>query len=268
MAAGASPVVNPDISGQYVVTDQRYATSVMRGDIWLPCVVLAPRKTESGSGCAQSRDQLKCGATQADNAVSLNDDMTFSAQLSGMNCSCLLDTGSTISLVSKAVFDILPNQPKLSKTATVAKTASRESLPLLGRTVLSFRVGNVVSTVPMYVSDRIDVPCLLGLDFLQACPCVIDLTRRRLVLTPAESVRSVSAEAVSVGTVVLSQSVSVPPGHEMILTGRVPNGDYQGPALLEPTLTIQGLECVRGRGKRGRNRGREEKKKGRERRRG
>ena len=170
--------------------------------------------------------------------------MTFSVHLSGMQCSCLLDTGSTISLISKAVFDILPNQPKLTKTATVAKTASRESLPLLGRTVLSFRVGSILASVPVYVSDRIDVPCLLGLDFLQACPCVIDFTHRRLVLTPAASVRSVSAEAVSVGTIVLNHSVSVPPGQEIILPGKVPNGDYRGPALVEPTLTIQGLEVV------------------------
>ena len=150
--------------------------------------------------------------------------MTFSARLSGMQCSCLLDTGSTISLISKAVFDILPNQPELANTATVAKTASRESLPLLGRTVLSFRVGSIIASVPMYVSGRIDVPRLLGLDFLQACPCVIDFTRRRLVLTPAVSVRSVSVEAVSVGTVVLNHSVSVPSGQEMILIGKVPKG--------------------------------------------
>ena len=96
----------------------------------------------------------------------------------------------------------------------------------------------------MYVSDRIDVPCLLGLDFLQACPCVIDLTRRQLVLTPAESVRSVPAEAVSVGSIVLNKSVSVPPAQEMILTGTVPNGDYRGPALIEPIIAIEGLEFV------------------------
>lgn len=193
----------------------------------------------------QPQDRDVSGATtECDNAVHLNNDMTFSANVSGVDCSCLLDTGSTISLINKAVFDVLPNQPQLTKTATVAKTASKDVLPLLGRSVLSFRVGGVFASVPMYVSDKIDVPCLLGLDFLQACPCVIDVTRRQLVLAPAESVRSVSAEAVSVGTVVLSETVSVPPGREMILTGRVPNGDYRGPALLEPTLSVEGLEFV------------------------
>ena len=46
------------------------------------------------------------------------------------------------------------------------------------------------------------------------------------------------------GTVILNQSVSVPPGQEMILNARVPNVVYRNPALIERTLAIQGLELV------------------------
>ena len=58
-------------------------------------------------------------------------------------------------------------------------------------------------------------------------------------MVPAESVWPVSAEAVSVGTVVLTETVSVPPGREILLAGRVPNRDYRGPALLQPTLSVE-----------------------------
>ena len=104
------------------------------------------------------------------NRVQLNPNMTFTARVGGVDCSCLLDTGSSISVMNQTVFDALPSHPKLAKTATIAKTASQDSLPLLGRAIVSLKLGAELVTLPIYVSDRIDVPCLLGLDFLKACP--------------------------------------------------------------------------------------------------
>ena len=66
----------------------------------------------------------------------------------------------------------------------------------------------------------IDVPCLFGVDFLQHVqPCVIDLQRKCLSFVPSEAVRSVRAEAVSVGTVVLGKDVTVPSGSETVVRG-------------------------------------------------
>ena len=171
--------------------------------------------------------------------------MTFSAKLSGVECQCLLDTGSTISIINKAVFDALPNA-SLSMTATRARTAAQDQLPLVGRTVLSVQIGRVQKTMPFYVSEVIDVPCLFGIDFLQHVqPCVIDLQRKCLSFVPTEAVRSVSAEAVSVGSVVLGKDVTVPPGSETVVRGFSHNCDYRGSALVEPSLDKAGVEVVR-----------------------
>ena len=170
--------------------------------------------------------------------------MFFVAKVAGVECKCLLDTGSNISIIHQSVLDMLPHSPRLRKTPVRARTAARGNLPLLGRVVLCFHIGGMPVNLNVFVSDQIDVPCLLGLDFLQACPCVIDLSECRLVLAPSASVRSVSAEAVSVGRLVASASVSIPPGRESVLRARVPNCDYVGPAIVEPSLEITGLEFV------------------------
>ena len=71
--------------------------------------------------------------------IPLTDDMRLTARLAGVDCQCLLDTGSSISLLHKSVFDAMPNLT-LRQTAVRARTASHSDLPLLGRTVVPVEV--------------------------------------------------------------------------------------------------------------------------------
>ena len=175
--------------------------------------------------------------------IPLTDDMRLTARLVGVDCQCLLDTGSSISLLHKSVFDAMPNLT-LRQTAVRARTASHSDLPLLGRTVVPVEVAGVKCTIPFFVSEVTDVPCLLGVDFLQHCPCVIDLRAKQLFVTPTEAVRSVSAHAVTIGNVCLYSDRVVAPGTEMILNGFIPNTDYHGPALVEPGDDLHGLDII------------------------
>ena len=102
----------------------------------------------------------KSGATAGRN-VPLSTTLTFTARVAGAECSCLLDTGSSLNIISKAALDMLPRAPRIQPTATIARMASQETLPLLGRVVLCFEIAQLQYTVPCYVSDRIDVPVLL-----------------------------------------------------------------------------------------------------------
>ena len=133
----------------------------------------------------------------------------------------------------------------LHPTSTRAKTASQADLPLAGRISVPVRVADQTHVISMYVSDSIDVQCILGLDFLRSVPCVIDLTNRRLVLVSGDSVRSVSVDRTSVGCAVLGCDVSLPPGSECFVQGRVHHCDYEGEVLVEPSLDAPGVEVVR-----------------------
>ena len=99
--------------------------------------------------------------------------------------------------------------------------------------------------IHLYVSEAIDVPCILGLHFLSAVPCVIDLSARRLVLVSGGNVRSVSADRTTVGSAVLGCDVSLPAGAECFVRGHVHNCQYRGDGIVEPTLDVTGLQVVR-----------------------
>ena len=170
--------------------------------------------------------------------------MTFDGVVGGVQCSLLLDARSSINLLSRSVFDILVSRPPLMKTSAVAKTATQDPLPLLGKAKVSLKSAGQTTVVSFFVTECIDVPVLLGLEFLSSCPCVVDISGGRLVLTPSRVVRSVSASVTSVGRVIFQHDLSVPPGHELVISGFVPNSDFRGLAMMEPSAEIEGLEFV------------------------
>ena len=156
----------------------------------------ASRAAGSSVGCTESAEGL-------DRLIPLRRDMTFDGVIGGVPCSLLLDTGSSINLMSKSVFDVLISRPPLMKTSTVAKTATLDSLPLLGRAKVSLKLAGQTIVMPFFVTDSIDVPVLLGLEFLATCPCVVDISGGQLVLVPSRVVRSISASVISVGRVIV-----------------------------------------------------------------
>ena len=176
--------------------------------------------------------------------VSLSDDLTFDARVSGTVTRCLLDTGSTISILHKSVVDSLSGV-KIMRTNTQARTASSDPLPLTGRVNVQFELGGAAHVVPFFISEAIDIPCLLGLDFLKHVPCVIDLRKRMLLIAPTDSVRSVSAEVTSIGRMTVGRDISIPPGSEILIPTHVHCSEYRGTALAEPTWNRAGVEVVR-----------------------
>ena len=179
-------------------------------------------------------------SSEHDHSVGLNNDMTFSGTVAGTTCCFLLDTGSSMSIINRSVYEELSGI-QLHPTSTKAKTASQSELPLLGRISVPLQVASQTHVVNLYVSEAIDVPCILGLDFMSAVPCVIDLSGRRLVLVSGENVRSISADCVSVGSAVLGCDVSLPAGTECVVKGYVHNCGYDGDVVMEPNMDVPGV---------------------------
>ena len=200
---------------------------------------VSPETISSDPRVLPTRSVLTSGES-----VPLGEHLTFDARLSGVDCDCVLDPGSSISIISKTLYDTLPDLT-ICESATVAKVANGEPLSLLGQCTIPLAIGRREFSVRFQVSDSLDVPCLVGLDFLEQVPSVIDLVNRRLIFVPSNAVRFVSAEARAVGRVVLGRDVSVSPGSEQILQGYVHSCDYNGPTVFEPTLSIPGLEATR-----------------------
>ena len=165
-ADGSSPVVLPVAAG--TVTDSA-------GEMCKSENVLvegsSPVSSREGPSVCHGNEGPVCRAEQ--DFVPLNADLTFSGVIADRECSFLLDTGSSMNVLSRSVFDTLSGVP-LHPTSTRAKTASQSDLPLAGRISVPLQVAGQTHVVSLFVSDAIDIPCILGLDFLRAVPCVIE----------------------------------------------------------------------------------------------
>ena len=93
-------------------------------------------------------------AGMSETSVPLSTNMTFFVRISGTQCKCLLDTASSISVLNQNALKMIPNAPKLRKTAVRAKTATQEELPLFGRVSLCFHIGYSAPEGPFSVEDR------------------------------------------------------------------------------------------------------------------
>ena len=149
-----------------------------------------------------------------------------------------------MSIINRSVYDKISGIP-LQPTSTKAKTASQSDLPLLGRISAPLQVANQTHVVHLYVSEAIDVPCILGLDFFNDVPCVIDLSGRRLVLVSGKGVRTISADRTTVWSAVLGSDVSIPPGAECFVRGHVHNCHYTGAVIVELSMDVPGVQAVR-----------------------
>lgn len=89
----------------------------------------------------------------------------------GVPCSALVDTGSTVTVVR---LDVLPEGTELEPTLVRLCTVTGELAPMKGRGVLSVTVGVRTLHHPTWIAAVQD-PCILGLDFLRAAGCQLDL---------------------------------------------------------------------------------------------
>ncbi|XP_034071053.1 uncharacterized protein LOC117545404 [Gymnodraco acuticeps] len=92
-------------------------------------------------------------------------------EVEGVPCDALVDTGSTITLVRA---EVLPSGTMFEPTAVRLRTVTGELAAMKGRGVLSVSVGGVEVRHPVWIADVQDL-CILGLDFLKATGCLLDL---------------------------------------------------------------------------------------------
>lgn len=150
---------------------------------------------------------------------------------------CLVDTGANITIISPGIYSDIRGsaRPSLEKTGEKMFMADGQSRPLAGCSTFSMKVGNFVTSHPVWVAD-IGVDSILGCDFLVKHECQLNMGSESLKIgneivpcirrnTPTKVVCRVS----------VTETVSISPGQEIIVPGRLDyrmNGETQ--ALVEP----------------------------------
>lgn len=103
--------------------------------------------------------------------TSVGDSCYIPVTVEGVPCSALVDTGSTVTLVRP---DVVPGLTQFEPTSVQLRTVTGELTPLKGKGMLTVSVGGWAVRHSVWVAAVQDA-CILGLDFLRATGCQLDL---------------------------------------------------------------------------------------------
>ena len=165
------------------------------------------------------------------------------AQINGKFKLCIVDTGASISLVTKNEWQLLKeNNASLTPSDIVAEAANNSPIGILGKTALDVKVDpGHISCHELYVASDTISEIILGLDWLMSNKVNVGLSG--MVLTfPDLSTKPLSVFDSTVSeplAVVLDEDIEVPAKHEIVQTARIRNPTISE-SILEPNMKLSG----------------------------
>ena len=160
----------------------------------------------------------------------------ITGKIRSTNCCFLIDTGSTDTIISASTYHKIDKErrPVLDTTSITIKQVDGTPLSVLGSALVEIQVGKTMHLVKAIFAD-IKAEGILGMDFLLPTGGNLDFRRMTLNLN-GEQLECTNPYGRSfVGRVVATKDMTVPPGHEAIICGRIANRQegMTGPALIE-----------------------------------
>ena len=144
------------------------------------------------------------------------------ASVEGMDASLLVDTGATVSVISKVVFETLSltcKYPLVHVVQDELLAANGSPLEVIGRTRMGIAIGQSKLEQDFIVAN-VNVDGILGIDFLSKHKCVIDI--ERLVISVLGTEHKLRLEGMSTSyKISLVNRISMPPRAEVIVKGKI-----------------------------------------------
>ena len=155
--------------------------------------------------------------------------------------SCLIDTGAGVSLLRGDVWDsIRPNNCK-PNSVTVHRLVWVDGIPISvrGSALIQLSIGGMEFEHKFIIADHITTEAILGLDFLEANKCVLDLSKETLsiqnkVVTLQPSPVNIVVNHVNI---TVKDTISVLASSEKEIVAHIDSTEEHGTWLLE------GVEC-------------------------
>lgn len=138
--------------------------------------------------------------------------------------SFLLDTGATISILSRELYEEIPegDRPPLRHENARLETSNGSTIKNYGTVTLTLNIQGMHINHSFYVCDAA-LPGILGINFMEQEKVVLDIPRQRAFIGN-KSVRVFDNKGKPMcSKVVASRTVHIPPGREVILPGKVCN---------------------------------------------
>lgn len=157
-------------------------------------------------------------------------------EVNGVSVTALVDSGSTISVIHPVVF------VKIARGGDVTLNGQEGKLRLadgslastLGNVQLKIRVGT--SELPLeheMVVAPVEAPVVLGLDFLRAHGCILDLKKTTLTLGDRVHPCQAIQDMPSVFRIAVTETVIIPPLSEMMVPGELQGSPHFTQAIVQ-----------------------------------
>lgn len=146
----------------------------------------------------------------------------------------LIDTGASISVMSKQVYDSIPEgfKPKIQHSDTVLVTVDGTKVTSKGKILLPIQVGSIQVIEEFIISDSV-TECILGMPILKSAGFQLDL-KNMAINVNSEWIPVYDRKGISLCCrVTIDKTVTIPANHEMILSGMI---NFRGPITPEPYL--------------------------------
>ena len=155
--------------------------------------------------------------------------------IGGQEVTCLVDSGSTLSVVHPSIVRDMDEEPGLvTKEVTQLKMADGGITYSLGQMEVNLDFDGLLCSQVMTVAE-VTSPVVLGMDFLVKHGAILDVARHRLVLDGQTFTCKTEEELGQVFRVVSTRSVEIPPRSEMIIEGEILHPPHFATGLLEIT---------------------------------
>lgn len=154
----------------------------------------------------------------------------------GIPVDALLDTGSTLSVISPRVFEKISdeNKPKIAPVESNLRMANGDTSTPQGKACFKLVIDATEFWPHLTISD-IEVPMIIGYDFMYAHHCSLDVRNSRLKIGRQYVKCHQEGQTSSLFRIRLDRNVTVPPGAEMIIGGKI---DLNGQSLRETSEMI------------------------------
>ena len=136
-----------------------------------------------------------------------NPGLFVTAFVNGQLVTCLIDTGATLTILSRKVWESMVRQ----------STASGNPIDVCGRTKVGLRITELNCVIDVIVAD-IENEVILGLDFLRDMNCTINF-RQCTLTVQGQIINLDSVGYVGCSRIIVSETVHIPPRSEKIIKG-------------------------------------------------
>ena len=175
---------------------------------------------------------------QSSHSVSINNVSSYvlSCSIYGCPVSFLVDTGAGVSLLNKEVWSKIKPTVELCELATSHRLVGVDGAPLniLGSAVAPITISGITYKHKFVIAERITADAILGLDFLEANQCVLNLAEGKIIIANRSIplLPNSSTTKICCSKITLTETLTIPPRSEMEITGQI-HSNTEGTWLIE-----------------------------------